>query len=85
MPANFSYQALSSKTDPELIDFFDGYEYRHDIIERIDGEVYMGIKDVAHGRHIPVGLRKLVCYAVWGNPVDAYKWVRSFYYEVWAQ
>ncbi|KAH7412003.1 hypothetical protein DE146DRAFT_784606 [Phaeosphaeria sp. MPI-PUGE-AT-0046c] len=79
VPPDFSYQALSSKTDPELIDFFDGFQYRHDIIERIDSEVYMGMKDLVQGRHIPVALRKLICYAVWGNPVDAYKWFEYLY------
>lgn len=81
IPLNFSYQALSSKRDPELVDFFDGFEYRHDIIERIDNEVYTAVKDLAQGNHIPTSLRKLVCYAVWGNPVDAYKWVRKFQYR----
>lgn len=70
---------MSSTTDPELVEFFDDFEYRHDIIERIDKEVYIGIQALASGHYLPVGLRKLICYAVWGNPVDAYKWFEYSY------
>lgn len=76
---NYPYQPLSTKSDPELVDFFDGFDYRHDIIERIDQEVYMGMRELACGRSITLALRKLVCYAVWGNPVDAYKWFEYSY------
>jgi hypothetical protein len=79
LPRNFSFQALNTKSDPELIDFFDGFDYRHDIIERIDNEVYAGIREWVNGRHVSSGLRKLICYAVWGNPVDAYKWFEYSY------
>jgi len=75
----FTYQSLGTKSDPELIDFFDGFDFRHDIIERIDKEVYMGMQDLSQGRQVPVALRKLICYAVWGNPVDAYKWFEYSY------
>lgn len=39
----------------------------------------MGIRELAYGRSISVSLRKLICYAVWGNPVDAYKWFEYAY------
>jgi hypothetical protein len=78
-PLDFPYRPLSTKQDPELLDFFDGFNYRHDIIERIDEEVRMGIRELAYGRAISVSLRKLICYAVWGNPVDAYKWFEYSY------
>jgi hypothetical protein len=81
LPRNFSYQALCTKSDPELIEFFDGYDYRHDIIERIDNEVYAGIREWVNGGHISSDLRKLICYAVWGNPVDAYKWFEYSYQD----
>jgi hypothetical protein len=73
LPADFAYKPLSTKTDPELLDFFDGFEYRNDIIERIDQEVYVGMRALVNGQNISLALRKLICYAVWGNPVDAYK------------
>jgi hypothetical protein len=79
LPPGFPYQPLSTKTDPELVDFFDGFDYRHDIIDRIDQEVRMAMRELACGGTISLALRKLVCYAVWGNPVDAYKWFEYCY------
>lgn len=73
------YEPLSTKTDPELVNFFDGFDYRHDIIDRIDEDVRMAIKELACGGSISSALRKLVCYALWGNPVDAYKWFEYSY------
>ncbi|KAL5113288.1 hypothetical protein ACEQ8H_008849 [Pleosporales sp. CAS-2024a] len=82
LPTDFTYQSLSTKRDPELVEFFHGFDYRHDIIERIDSEVYMGMQELINGRHIPLALRKLICYSIWGNPVDAYKWyATSFEYS----
>jgi hypothetical protein len=79
LPMDYVYRPLSTMRDPELMEFFDGFDYRHDIIERIDKEVYGGMQDLVNGRPITVGLRKLICYAVWGNPVDAYKWFEYSY------
>ncbi|KAH7082566.1 hypothetical protein BKA63DRAFT_404313, partial [Paraphoma chrysanthemicola] len=81
LPLDFPYQPLSTKRDSELDEFFDGFEYRHDIIARIDREVRQGIQDLAYGRAVPLALRKLVCYALWGNPVDAYKWFEYSYQD----
>lgn len=74
LPANYPYQPLRTKVDPELVDFFDGFEYRHDIIDRIDRVVRDGICELSLGRPLPSGHRRLICYALWGNPSDAYKW-----------
>jgi hypothetical protein len=74
MPVDYPYQPLSTKTDPELVEFFEGFEYRWDIIHRIDEAVRAGLEKLSLGRPIPSGYRRLVCYAVWGNPSDAYKW-----------
>lgn len=74
LPANFPYQPLCTKVDPELVDFFEGFEYRWDIIDRIDQAVRGGIQALARGQPLSSGYRRLVCYAVWGNPSDAYKW-----------
>jgi hypothetical protein len=70
---------MSTRSDPELLDFFDGFEYRNDIIERIDQEVYAGVMAIVNGQQISLALRKLVCYAVWGNPIDAYKYFEYSY------
>ncbi|UPX20143.1 uncharacterized protein EKO05_0010385 [Ascochyta rabiei] len=74
LPTNFSYRPLRSKTDTELVDFFHGFEYRHDIIDRIDEVVRRGVHAMSLGRAVPSGYRQLICYAIWGNPSDAYKW-----------
>jgi hypothetical protein len=73
LPANYAYQQLSTRSDPELLEFFHGFDYRHDIIERIDEEVHMGTRKLSDGGQVSLSLRKLICYAIWGNPVDAYK------------
>ncbi|KAF3035343.1 hypothetical protein E8E12_006774 [Didymella heteroderae] len=74
LPAGYAYQPLSRKVDPELDDFFEGFEYRWDIIGRIDLAVRGAIQALARGQPVNSGWRRLVCYAVWGNPADAYKW-----------
>jgi hypothetical protein len=79
MPTGFPYRPLAEKHDPELLEFFDGFDYRHDVIDRIDHEVRHGMRELAEFRPISLALRKLVCYAVWGNPVDAYKWYEYSY------
>lgn len=74
LPANYPYQPLRAKIDPELVDFFEGFEYRWDIIDRIDSAVRAGIYELARSQPVTSGWRRLICYAVWGNPSDAYKW-----------
>lgn len=74
LPANYPYQPLRTKIDPELIDFFKGFEYRYDVIDRIDQVVHEGIRKLSVGQPLPSGYRRLICYALWGNPSDAYKW-----------
>jgi hypothetical protein len=71
---NYPYRPLRTKHDPELVEFFDGFDYRYDIIDRIDQAVYGGIRELALGRPVPSSYRRLICYAIWGNPADAYKW-----------
>lgn len=81
LPLGHTYCPLRKKYDGELVEFFAGFEYRHDIIDRIDQEVYQGVQDLSYGRPVPVSLRKLICYALWGNPVDAYKWFEYSYQQ----
>jgi len=81
VPVSFPYCPLSKKYDAELVEFFDGFEFRHDVIDRIDHEVQMGIQKLNRGVFVPLGLRKLISYAVWGNPVDAYKWFEYSYQQ----
>lgn len=74
MPMNYPYQPLHSKVDTELVEFFEGFEYRWDIIDRIDELVRGGLRELSLGNAVSSGERRLVYYAVWGNPSDAYKW-----------
>jgi hypothetical protein len=60
LPRDYQYYPLRYKYDVELSDFFDGFNFRWDIIERIDYEVYQGIVDLHYGRDISISLRKLV-------------------------
>jgi hypothetical protein len=75
----FHYCPLRKKYDPELDDFFKGFDYRYDILDSIDREVYMGIQELDYGYNVSTSLRKLICYAVWGNPIDAYKYFEYSY------
>lgn len=56
-----------------------GHAARLRILDQIDETVSMGIRKLALGRPVNYDLRKLICYAIWGNPVDAYKWFRYSY------
>ncbi|KAJ4372987.1 hypothetical protein N0V83_003278 [Neocucurbitaria cava] len=87
LPPGFSHTPLSEKYeyDPELMDIFEdwgpswGHAARLRILDQIDETVSMGIRKLALGRPVNYDLRKLICYAIWGNPVDAYKWFRYSY------
>ncbi|KAF2110844.1 hypothetical protein BDV96DRAFT_583040 [Lophiotrema nucula] len=81
LPPGFQYRAIQYTEDAELDDFFAGFEYRYDILERIDREVYFACIDMQAGRPVSTSLRRLVCYAVFGNPVDAYKWYEYSYQQ----
>ncbi|KAF2791251.1 hypothetical protein K505DRAFT_389450 [Melanomma pulvis-pyrius CBS 109.77] len=81
LPAGFRPTSLGMIKDKELEDFFDGFDYRYDILDRIDREVSAACVDLIYGRPVSSGLRRLVCYAVWGNPVDAYKWYEYNYQQ----
>lgn len=76
---DFLYCPLRKKYDSELTNFIDGRQCRDGIIDRIDEEVCAGVQDFIDGQPVPIALRKLVCYAVWGHPVDAYKWYEFTY------
>ncbi|KAH7383857.1 hypothetical protein BKA66DRAFT_584329 [Pyrenochaeta sp. MPI-SDFR-AT-0127] len=78
---DFTWCPLRKKYDSELVEFFDGFDYRHDIIDCIDREVHIGIQRLTFGRPVSVSLRKLISYSLWGNPVDAYKFFEYSYQQ----
>lgn len=76
---DFTWCPLRRQYDPELVEFFEGFEYRHDIVDRIDQEVDRGIQRLKFGGSVPSRLLKLISYCVWGNPVDTYKFFEYTY------
>ena len=81
--AGFRPPELTKAYDEELTEFFDGYAYRYDILERIDRDVYDACEELRAGMLIPHRRRRLVLYAVFGNPVDAFKYYEYNYQTEW--
>ncbi|KAF2654415.1 hypothetical protein K491DRAFT_600915 [Lophiostoma macrostomum CBS 122681] len=77
----FRPASISTKRDKELDDFFEGFDYRYDILDRIDAEVMYACDNIRHGRFVSRDLRRLVCYAIYGHPVDAYKFYEYNYQQ----
>ena len=72
LPVGFRPPSVSKRHDPEMDDFFNGFEYRWDILESIDRAVADACAALGAGQFVNASMRRLICYAVWGNPVDAY-------------
>lgn len=69
--------------DEELADFFDGVPYRHDILQEIDRIVDGFCYQIQCGMFVKASDRRLVVYALWGNPIDAYKYYEYNYQTTW--
>lgn len=74
---------LVNAYDVELVDFFDGYDYRSDLLELID--VHVADLVGQYNRGVPLGLSqyKILQFVVYGNPVDAYKYFEYNYQTEW--
>ncbi|OCK85181.1 hypothetical protein K432DRAFT_277015, partial [Lepidopterella palustris CBS 459.81] len=83
LTANFSPPQLVSAYDEELVAFFQDYDYRYDILERIDNEVLHACQALDVGTLLPRRLRRLVAYVIFGNPVDAYKYYEYNFQTEW--
>ncbi|OCK87398.1 uncharacterized protein K441DRAFT_742314, partial [Cenococcum geophilum 1.58] len=81
--ADFRPPELTKAYDGGLTEFFDGYECRYDILERIDRDVHDACEELRAGMLIPHRRRRLVLYAVFGNPVDAFKYYEYNYQTEW--
>lgn len=68
--------------DTELVDFFGGYEYRVDILQKIDAEVARLEQALLYGDRVTFAQRKLLGYTLWGNVADAFKFYEYNYQEV---
>lgn len=71
------------KHDDELQDFFDGYEYRWDILAKIDEEAQKLCNILMQGGRLSHAQRTLVVLAMFGNVVDAYKYYEYNYQTDW--
>lgn len=67
--------------DTELEDFFRDFGYRYDVLACIDQEAAFAVNELRRGRSIMADMSRLVCYAIYGNPVDAYKFYQFRYQE----
>ncbi|KAF2139265.1 uncharacterized protein K452DRAFT_275420, partial [Aplosporella prunicola CBS 121167] len=83
LPVGFKYERLVNAVDEELIGFFEGHDYRYDILEEIDCQVAYFVADLQRGHLLKRADRTLVVYAIWGNPVDAYKYFEYNYQTKW--
>lgn len=75
--------SVAATVDEELVDFFDGYEYRYDILHKIDIEVATLCNGLRSGVHLTWTQRLLVTLSLFGNPVDAYKHFEYNYQTEW--
>jgi hypothetical protein len=72
LPKGFEPPSISSRPDSELDEFFHGFKYRWDILDRIDCEVLIGCANISAGLFVKASMRRLIYYALFGNPIDAY-------------
>lgn len=79
--SHIDFRSVRYTQDDELDDFFAGFEYRYDILDRIDREVQFACDVILKDMPIPPELMRLVCYAIFGNPVDAYKFYEYNYQQ----
>ena len=64
---------MTSKYDEELVQFFTGFDYRYDILHKIDEEVKALQYRLYHGERVEYAQKKLVVLTLYGNLVDAFK------------
>ncbi|KAF2084261.1 hypothetical protein K490DRAFT_59685 [Saccharata proteae CBS 121410] len=69
----FTPARVADASDEELDEFLTTNGYDRDILNMIDDEVASLVRKVQKGHLIHLKDRKLLQYALWGNPVDAYK------------
>ncbi|KAL1627324.1 hypothetical protein SLS54_002248 [Diplodia seriata] len=83
IPQTYIPARLDLTYDEELVQFFEGVPYRHDILQEIDRIVDGFCYQIQCGMHVKASDRKLVAYALWGNPIDAYKYYEYNYQTTW--
>lgn len=83
MPQYFIPGRLEVTYDEELVEFFEGVPFRHDILHEIDRLVDGFCYQIQCGMNPKTVDRKLVVYALYGNPIDAYKYYEYNYQRTW--
>lgn len=85
LPQYFVPPRMDRAFDEELLEFFDidGGSYRYDILREMDQVVGGLCYKIQCGIQVKNADRKLVAYAIWGNPVDAFKYYEYSYQTVW--
>ncbi|TKA71255.1 hypothetical protein B0A49_04145 [Cryomyces minteri] len=78
----YAIPKLVDAYDIELIEFFEGYEYRLDVLQQIDEEVEKLCQE-AHHKRLNREKRFLVAYALFGNAIDVYKYYEYNYQDTW--
>lgn len=69
--------------DDELVDFFDGYDYRSDILRKIDDEVFRLVELLRSAQQLTPPQRRLLALGLFGNPSDAFKYYEYNYQNDW--
>ncbi|KAL1638414.1 hypothetical protein SLS56_000223 [Neofusicoccum ribis] len=85
LPQYFIPGKLDGLFDEELHGFFAGQEYRHDILQEIDKLVDSLCYRIQCGQFVKNADRRLVVYALWANPIDAFKYYEYSYQTSWLQ
>jgi hypothetical protein len=80
LPPDFQPPSVYSRQDIELQDFFSGFDTRNDILDSIDRAVADACATMSAGLFVSANLKRLICYACWGNPIDAFS--TSIYYSL---
>lgn len=75
--------SITGVDDIELRDFFDGYEYRMDILQKIDDEVHHLAAMLRNAGSLTFPQRHLLSLSIWGNPACAFKYYEYNYQTDW--
>ena len=66
-----------------IFDFFNGFEYRTDILHKIDDEVLRICQALFYGQRVTLAERKLTVLALYGNVADVYRFYEYNYQTEW--
>ncbi|EMD00460.1 hypothetical protein BAUCODRAFT_127635 [Baudoinia panamericana UAMH 10762] len=85
LPRDMPQSQCAVRFDSEMRDFFEGHQYRTDILAMIDNHVNALIAAHSQGQHLTFDQRKLMVYACFGNVADAYRFYEYNYQTEWLE